>query len=81
MLQYHVRRVHLGTTDQLDVLAHAAGQVYTRALVFFWRTVRHKGLWLKPKHLMRLIPTDPEHQLHAHSVDAAIQSFFAGLAS
>jgi putative transposase len=81
MPQYHVRRVHLGKTDQLDALAHAAGQVYTRALVFFWRTVRHKGLWLKPKHLMRLIPTDPEHQLHAHSVDAAIQSFFAGLSS
>ncbi len=30
---------------------------------------------------MRLIPTDPENLLHAHSVDAAVQSFFAGLAS
>lgn len=30
---------------------------------------------------MRLIPTDPEHQLHARRVDAAVQAFFAGMAS
>lgn len=78
---YTVRRVHLGKTAQLDALAHAAGQVYSRTLVFFWRTVRKQRIWLKPKHLMRLIPTDPDHVLHAHSVDAAVQSFFAGLAS
>ena len=81
MPQYTVRRMNLGKTAQLDALAHAAGQVYTRTLVFFWRTVRKKGIWLKPKSLMRLIPTDPDHQLHAHSVDAAVQSFFAGMAS
>lgn len=80
-MQYTVRRMNLGKTAQLDALAHAAGQVYSRTLVFFWRTVRKQSLWLKPKHLMRLIPTDPEHLLHAHSVDAAVQSFFAGLAS
>jgi putative transposase len=80
-MQYTVRRRNLGKTVQLDALAHAAGQVYSHALVFFWRTVRKQGLWLKPKQLMRLIPTDPDHLLHAHSVDAAVQSFFAGLAS
>jgi putative transposase len=79
--QYTVRRVQLGRTAQLDELAHASGQVYSRTLLFFWRTVRRKGLWLKPKHLMRLIPSDPDHLLHAHSVDAAVQAFFAGLAS
>lgn len=78
---YTVRRVNIGKTAQLDALAHAAGQVYSRTLVFFWRIVRKQGIWLKPKHLMRLIPTDPDHLLHAHSVDAAVQSFFAGLAS
>ena len=81
MPQYTVRRVHLCKTDQLDGLAHAAGQVYSRTLVFFWRTVRKQGIWLKPKSLMRLIPSDPEQLLHAHSVDAAVQSFFAGLSS
>ena len=79
--QYTVRRVQLGRTAQLDELAHASGQVYSRTLLFFWRTVRRKGLWLKPKHLMRLIPSDPDHLLHAHSVDAAVQAFFAALAS
>ncbi|HEU5381740.1 MAG TPA: transposase, partial [Ktedonobacteraceae bacterium] len=81
MPSYTVRRVRLGKTKQLDALAHAAGQVYTRTLVFFWRTVRHQGIWLKAKHLMRLIPTDPDHPVHAHRVDAAVQAFFAGLAS
>jgi hypothetical protein len=66
--QYSVRRVNLGRTAQLDALAHACGQVYSRTLLCFWRTVRHKGLWLKPKHLMRLISTDPAQLLHSHSV-------------
>lgn len=74
-----VRRGHLGKTEHLDALAHAAGQVSTRTLVFFWRTGRHQGIWLTPKHLMRLIPTDPNHLLHAQSVDAAVQAFFASL--
>ena len=81
MPQYTVRRMKIGKTAQLDALAHAAGQVYSHTLVFFWRTVRKQDIWLKPKHLMRLIPTDPEQRLHAHSVDAVVQSFFAGLAS
>lgn len=81
MPQYTVRRINLGKTAQVYALAHAAGQVYSRTLVCFWRLVRKQGTWLGPKHLMRLIPTDPENLLHAHSVDAAVQSFFAGLAS
>jgi len=79
--QYAVRRVQIGKSAQLDELAHACGQIYSRTLIFFWRTVRHKGIWLKPRHLMRLIPTDPDHLLHAHTVDAAVQAFFAGLSS
>jgi putative transposase len=81
MPAYTVRRVRVGKIAQLNALAHPAGQVYTRTLVFFWRTVRKQGLWLKAKHLMRLLPSDPEHLLHAHSVDAAVQSFFASLKS
>ena len=78
---YLVRRVNIGKSEQLKKLAHAAGEVYSRTVVFFWRTVRHKGIWLKPKHLKKLIPTDPEHLLHAHSVDVVVESFFAGLKS
>src|SRR5204863_8170976 len=63
---------------QLDVLAHACGELYTQTLVFFWITVRHKGIWLKPKHLMRLFSSE---KLHAHTSDATVQAFFASLAS
>ena len=55
---YRIRRVNIGKTAHLDALAHAAGEVYSRTLVFFWRTVRHQGVWLKQKSLMRLIPKD-----------------------
>jgi len=75
---YHVRRVNIGKTPQLDELAHECGELYTQTLVFFWRTVRHKGLWLKPKHLMRLFTSK---KLHAHTADACVQSFFASLKS
>jgi putative transposase len=75
---YQVRRVNLGKTPQLDELARECGRLYSLCLVFFWRTVRHKGIWLKPKHLMRLF-TSPK--LHAHTADACVQSFFANLNS
>ena len=75
---YQVRRVHIGKTDQLDELAHECGRLYSQTLVSFWRTVRHKGIWLQPKHLMRWYPSD---KLHAHTADACVQAFFASLRS
>jgi putative transposase len=78
---YLVRRVNLGKTPYLDALAHVAGEVYSKTLVFFWRTVRHQGIWLKPKALMRLISKDSSDLLHAHTVDATIQAFFSALSS
>jgi putative transposase len=75
---YQIRRVHIGKTKQLDELAHACGELYSKTLVFFWRTVRHKGIWLGPKHLMRLFTSE---KLHAHTSEACVQAFFAGLKS
>ena len=75
---YQIKRVNIGKTPQLDELAHACGEVYTNTLVSFCRTVRHKGIWLKPKHLMRLFTSS---KLHAHTADACVQSFFASLKS
>jgi putative transposase len=75
---YQVRRITIGKTKQLDKLAHACGELYTKTLVFFWRTVRHKGIWLKPKHLMRLFTSE---ELHAHTSDACVQAFFASMKS
>jgi putative transposase len=75
---YTVRRLKIGRTEQMDALARAAGELYSQVVVWFWRTVRHKGLWLGAKHLMRWLTSA---LLHAHSSDAVVQSFFAALAS
>lgn len=76
--QYDVKRMNIGKTPQLDMLAHACGEIYTQTLVSFWRVVRKKGIWLKPKHLMRRHTSD---KLHAHTADACVQAFFASLSS
>ena len=78
MSAHRVRRVKLGTSEQLDELARKCGRLYTQTLVSFWRTVRRKGIWLKPKHLVRW-HTSPK--LHAHTADACVQAFFAALKS
>jgi putative transposase len=75
---YTVRKLKIGRTEQMDALARAAGQLYSQVVVWFWRTVRHKDLWLGAKHLMRWLTSA---LLHAHSSDAVVQSFFAALAS
>jgi len=75
---YQVRRVNLGKTPQLDELAHACGELYSKTVVFFWRTVRHKGIWLKCAQMERIFTSE---KLHAHTSDATVQSFFASLKS
>jgi len=75
---YQIRRVYIGRTAQLDELAHECGLLYSQTLVFFWRTVRHKGIWLKEKHLKRLFTSK---KLHAHTSDACVEAFFTGLKS
>src|SRR5215471_9763828 len=78
MSAYRVRRVKIGKTEQLDELARECGRLYSKTLVSFWRTVRHQGMWLKPKHLMRW---HTSKQLHAHTADACVQAFFAAMNS
>ena len=78
MSHYRVRRVKIGTSEHLDELAQECGRLYSQVLASFWRTVRHKGIWLKPKHLMRW-HTSPK--LHAHTADACVQAFFGALQS
>jgi putative transposase len=75
---YNVRRVHIGKTQELDELARECGRLYSQTLVSFWRTVRHKGIWLAPKHLMHWHTSE---KLHAHTADACVQAFFAALTS
>ena len=40
---YCVRRLKLGISEQLERLALAAGELYSKTLVSFWRVVRKKG--------------------------------------
>src|SRR5690242_1912941 len=75
---YQVRRVKIGKTEQLNELARECGRLYSQTLVSFWRTVRKKGIWLKPKHLMRWHNST---KLHAHTADACVQAFFSALKS
>jgi putative transposase len=75
---YRVRRLKIGKTAQLDELAQECGRLYSQTVASFWRTVRHKGLWLKPKHLMRW---HTSKHLHAHTADACVQAFFAAMNS
>ncbi|VEP12671.1 transposase [Hyella patelloides LEGE 07179] len=78
MPQYIVRKLKIGKTSQLDELARAAGELYSRTLVSFWRTVRKKDVWLSGYTMERwhMSPL-----LHAHTSDAITQSFYASLKS
>ncbi|MFS8884315.1 transposase [Synechococcus sp. R55.3] len=78
---YFARKLKLGFSEQLQHLALAAGELYSKTLVSFWRVARKKGLWLKPSSLMRWFPNSSGNELHAHSADAVVQSFFASLKS
>jgi putative transposase len=75
---YNVRKLKIDQTEQIDALVIASGELYSRTLVSFWRTVRKHDLWLKPSSMMRW---QNSHQLHAHSADAVVQSFYSSLKS
>ncbi len=78
MPQYIVRKLKIGKTSQLDELARAAGELYSRTLVSFWRTVRKKDVWLSGYTMEKWHVST---QLHSHSSDAITQSFYAALLS
>lgn len=78
MPQYIVRKLKIGKTSQLDELARAAGELYSKTLVSFWRTVRKKDVWLSGYSMEKWHISD---KLHAHSSDAVTQSFLASLKS
>ena len=78
MPQYIVRKIKIGKTSQLDELARAAGELYSRTLVSFWRTVRKQNVWLSGYSMEKWQISD---KLHAHTSDAITQSFYASLKS
>lgn len=78
MPNYTVRKLKLKYSEQLNQLAHAAGELYSQTLVSFWRIVRKKSVWISGYSMERWLISD---KLHAHSSDAVTQSFFASLKS
>lgn len=78
MSDYTVRKLKIGKSEQLASLSLAAGELYNRTLLSFWRTVNRQGIWLKPSSLMRW---HNSQSLHAHSADAVVQSFCSSLKS
>ncbi len=58
---YEARRLHLEPSPQLDPLAQAAEELYSRTVVSFSRTVRKQGVWLTPSALMRWHTSDRLH--------------------
>jgi putative transposase len=71
MPHFTVRKKKLDRTEQLDRLARACGQVWTRTALRFWRTYRKRGVWLSMYTMQQWMCTDkikatPEHEaLHA----------------
>jgi putative transposase len=78
MSSYQVRKLKLNKTEQLDLLARAAGELYSRTLVSFWRTVRKKSVWLSGYSMEKW---HTSNALHAHSSDAIVQCFYTSLKS
>lgn len=74
---YSVRKLKIDDA-QCEDLALASGDLYSRTVVSFWRTVRKKGIWLKSSSMMRW---QNSAALHAHSADAVVQSFYGALKS
>ena len=75
---YVVRKLDLPHSQHLDNLARAAGELYTRILVSYWRVVRKKNVFLS-QYGMEKWHTSP--YLHAHSSDAIAGNFYAAIKS
>ena len=75
---YIVRKIKIGTSEQLDELALAAGALYSDALVYLWRVVRKKNIWLSSSALEKIFISEA---LHSHTSDATVQSIVHALKS
>jgi len=75
---YNTRKLKIEKTEQLEALAIASGELYSRTVTAFWRLVRKKGIWLSEYSMMHW---QNSKELHAHSADAVVQSFYASLKS
>jgi putative transposase len=75
---YKTTRLNLEKTEQLDILARAAGELYSRTLVTYWRLLRKKGIFLSQYGMEKLCISN---QLHAHTSDAIVGNFYSSIKS
>ena len=77
-MAYTVRRLKLGRSERLDRLSMAAGDLYSRPVVTFWRVGRKKDIWLSPGSMMKILKSE---DLYSQSSQATVQAFCASLKS
>jgi putative transposase len=70
MSNYSVRKLKIGENELLDTLAKASGELRTKALVFYWRIIRKKKIWIKNSTLQKMFKSE---ELHSASSQAVIQ--------
>jgi putative transposase len=70
MNNYYVRKLNIGKNEQLDMLSKASGELYTKTLVFFWRVLRKKKIWIQSKTLQKMFKAE---NLHSASSQATVQ--------
>lgn len=70
--------MNLDKTALIDELAKAAGELYSRTLVTYWRIVRKKGLFLSQYGMEKLCISN---QLHSHTSDAIVGNFYSSIKS
>jgi putative transposase len=72
------RQLKIGRCVQFDALAHQAGEVYSQAIVTFWRLWRKHGVWLSKYSMMRLVHNN---SLHSQTVQGIVGILYDNIAS
>lgn len=84
--QYSVRKLNLPRMRLLDHLALLAGELYSRTVLMYWRTVRKTGTGKNGRNTVFLSQYAMERlcsspALHAHTSDAIVGNFYASVKS
>lgn len=81
-----MRKLDLPASPLLDHLARAAGELYSRTVVAYWRILRKTGTGKNGRKPVFLSQYDMERicispDLHAHTSDAVVGNFYASIKS
>lgn len=76
MKHYSVRKLNIGKNDELDMLALASGELYSKALVFFWKVLRKKHIWISSKALKKMFKAECLHSASSQAIIEQIEYSF-----